>query len=88
MTKSISIIRIAVLLGLAAAGMLLYFTEEHDTATLAFCLHVVLDKALAIISIFVCIRLYKIWRRTDPWISAYDKWCDDPDTYLNDRKED
>lgn len=77
MNKTISIIRIAILFALAGIAAILLFGEEQDENLFAFFLHVIVDKAIGIGSIFLIARLYKRWSKVDPWLMAYDKMCDE-----------
>ena len=77
MNKTISIIRIAIIFALAGIAAILLFGEEQDENILAFLLHVIVDKAIGIGSIFLIARLYKRWSKVDPWLMAYDKMCDE-----------
>ena len=77
MNKTISIIRIAVLFVTFSFGIILLFGKEQDSGTLAFLLHVCMDKALALAA-FICVhRLYKRWSKVDPIIARYDKMCNE-----------
>ena len=77
MTKTISIIRIAIISVLFALGMIFLFVEEQDENPGWFLLHVLMDKALAFALLFYISRLYKRWSKVDPWLKAYDKMCDE-----------
>lgn len=74
MEKSISIIRIAILLSLGVIGFLFFFGEEEDPTPFAFFIHVIIDKAFACLCLYKACKLYARWRKSDPWIMAYDKW--------------
>lgn len=77
MNKTISIIRICILFVLSGLAIMFIFGEEQDENTLAFLLHVIVDKAIGIGSIFFIARLYKRWSKVDPWLMAYDKMRDE-----------
>lgn len=77
MNRTISIIRIAILLAIVCCAMIFLFGEEQDEATFDFLLHVLLDKALAIAIFCYVARLYKRWSRVAPWLKAYHKMRDE-----------
>lgn len=77
MNKTISIIRIAILFVFGFFAMIFLFGEEQDESVFDFCLHVLVDKALAIAMCYYIARLYKRWSKVDPWLKAYDKMCDE-----------
>lgn len=76
MNKTISIIRIAVLLALGALAAVLILGQEPDTDTLAWTFRFIVDKALGVGTIFLIARLYKRWSKIDPLFIAYNKMCD------------
>lgn len=93
MNKLVSIIRIAVLLALGMFAFLFLCGEEQDENLSAWMFHFLVDKALAFLAFYVIVRLYKRWRKVDPWLKAYDKMCeedlDQPNpAYIGDDKED
>lgn len=93
MNKTISILRIAVLISLGLFAFLFLFVEEQDESTVGFILHFLLDKSLAILAILAMVVLYKRWLKEDEWLQAYDKFSDVEDApnpvYLgNDEDED
>ena len=93
MNKTISILRIAVLISLGLFAFLFLFGEEQDESTTGFILHFLLDKGLAILAVLAMVALYKRWLKEDKWLQAYDKFCDVEDApnpaYLgNDEDED
>ena len=59
MNKTISIIRIIILLTLGMFAMLFLLGEEQDANLLTWTLRFICDKALAIGAIFLIARLYK-----------------------------
>lgn len=75
MIKTISIIRIAILLTLGCVAFIFLFGEEQDEKPSAFLLHIIFDKALATALICHIAFLYKRWRKVDPWLKAYDRMC-------------
>lgn len=77
MNKTISIIRICILLVLGVLAMIFLFCEEQDANLFAFFLHVIVGKALGIALCYYIARLYKRWSKVDPWLMAYDKMCDE-----------
>lgn len=77
MNKTISIIRIAVLLVLGFLAMIYLFGEEQDGNTLTLLLHMVLDKSLAFALCYLTCRLYKRWSKTDPLLMACDRMCNE-----------
>ena len=93
MNKTISIIRILILVSLGMFAMLFLLGEEQDENLLTWTLRFICDKALAIGAIFLIARLYKRWRKVDPWLMAYDKMRDEvmekpnPMCLDNDKKD-
>ena len=77
MNKTISVIRLAILIILFSVAVVFLFGEEQDEATFDFLLHVFVDKALAVAMFYYVGRLYKRWSKVDPWLKAYDKMCDE-----------
>lgn len=77
MNKTISIIRIAILVVVGCLAILFLFGEEQDENVLAFLFHAIVDKTLGIALFFLGGRLYKRWSKVDPWIKAYDKMIDE-----------
>lgn len=77
MNKTISVIRIAILFILSGLAFIFIFGEEQDENVWAFFFHVIVDKGLGIGLCFYIGRLYKRWRKVDPWLKAYDKMCDE-----------
>lgn len=77
MNKTISIIRIAILLVLGCFAILFFFGEEQDETVFFFLLHVLVDKTLGIAIIIYTGRLYKRWSKVDPWLIAYEKMIDE-----------
>lgn len=75
MIKTISIIRIAILLTLGCVAFIFLFGEEQDETLSAFYLHFIFDKTLAAALICYIALLYKRWRKVDPWLKAYDRMC-------------
>lgn len=70
MNKTISIIRIALLLILVSAAALLFLGEEQDENELTFLLHVLIDKAAAVALGYTAYRLWRRWIKTDQWLQA------------------
>lgn len=77
MNRTISVIRIAIILILSSLAVFLILGEEQETSLFGFFIQVVLDKATGI-ALFYCVgRLYRRWSKVDPWLIAYDKICDE-----------
>ncbi len=72
MNKTISIIRISILLALAAFAFLFIFGQEQGPA---WELHFIANKVLGFGAAYFLARLYKRWRNSDPWLMAYDAMC-------------
>ncbi|MDE6339591.1 MAG: hypothetical protein K2K97_07380 [Muribaculaceae bacterium] len=83
MNKLVSIIRVVIVLALSLAAFLFLFGVELDKNTSAWMFHFIIDKALAFLAIFVIVRLYMRWSKTDPWFIAYDVWCKNVDEAPN-----
>lgn len=76
MNKSVSIIRIVILLALGMFAMVFLFGEEQgDSVWTLF--QILIDKALALAAFGYMGKLYKRWSKIDPWLMAYDKMCDE-----------
>lgn len=91
MKKTISIIRIGIILALGLAAILLVFNEEQDSNPVTLTLHILADKALGIGACLAMARLYRRWSKIDPWLKAYDKMCvetAEKPMYSGNRKED
>ncbi|MBD5200754.1 MAG: hypothetical protein HDS85_01720 [Bacteroidales bacterium] len=74
MNKLVSIIRVAIVLVLSSFGFFFLLGEELDENLSDWMLHFLIDKTLAFLAILVVVRLYKQWRKTDPWFIAYEEW--------------
>lgn len=77
MNKTISLIRIAILLVIGSIATVLIFCEEQDETIFDFLFHVLVDKVLGVAFIFYAGRLYKRWSKVDPWIKDYNKKLDE-----------
>ena len=77
MNKTISIIRIAILLVLGCFAILFFFGEEQDETVFFFLFHVLVDKAIGLALFIYAGRLYKRWSKGDPWFKAYEKMLDE-----------
>lgn len=77
MNKTLSIIRIAILFILSGLAFFFIFGEERNENVFAFLFHVIVDKGLGIGLCFIIGRLYKLWRKDDPLLKAYDKMTDE-----------
>lgn len=75
MNKTISLLRILILLAIGVFSFFYLLGEEMDENLTDWMLYLILDKALALLAIWVFVLLYKKWSLVDPWISAYDKYC-------------
>lgn len=71
MNKTISIIRIAILIALGMVATLLIFGEEQEADLLSWTLRFVVDKAVGIGTVFLFTRLYK------RWFAAHDKMSEE-----------
>ena len=72
MNKTLSFIRISILITLAAFAFLFIFGQEQGPA---WEFHFIADKALGFGAAHLLYRLYKRWRNSDPWLMAYDAMC-------------
>lgn len=93
MKKTISFIRIAILLALGAVSYMLLFGKEQNDNGALWALYFVVDKALGIGSFLLIGILYKHWSKVDPWLKAYERFCDDVmekenPVYLDHKNED
>lgn len=75
MKKTISAFRMATLMTLSMVGILFLLGEENDKNVVSFFFHVIFDKTLAILIMYVTYLLYRRWVKTDKWIKAYHDWC-------------
>ena len=75
MKKTISIFRIASLVIIFTVGTLFLLGEEQDESAIAFTLHLIFDKALAIAMFALMAWLAARWVRKDEWLKAIDNWC-------------
>lgn len=75
MNKSISIIRIAILLSIGIFGMIFLFGQEQSDSTWTL-FQTLIDKALALAAFGYMGKLYKRWSKIDPWLMEYDKMCE------------
>lgn len=81
--KTISIARIAALVALALVGFLCLFSEPEENLSDGQWMWTLLwTKALAAASIYGAVQLYKRWSKTDKWIKAYEKYCEEADAEL------
>lgn len=65
-----SIIRMAVLLALAMTAIIGILCTVETMG------QVVLTRTIGVAAALGAHRFYKQWKRTDPLIAAYDRWCD------------
>lgn len=75
MNKSISLIRIAILVVLFSVSIILIINIENDEPIWKFVIHAILDKGLGFLGLYIFHLLYSQWSKIDPWIAAYDKYC-------------
>lgn len=69
-----SIIRISILLTLAAigiAGLTAISTGNLSSSIVLF----IFSKATAAVCFYYIFQLYRRWSRSDKWIAAYHRWC-------------
>lgn len=74
MNKTLSIIRIAALVILSSAAVILLCFRGHQETSFAASLAV---KAAGFAAGYAAYRLYAKWRKTDALIAKYDKWCEE-----------
>lgn len=74
----VHLIRIAILLTLFTVGMLGIFAMPMDDSP-TWCFDLFLSKILGVACIWIFSKLYEIWKKTDKWIQAYDKWNEPQD---------
>lgn len=65
-----SIIRMAVLLVLAMTAIIGILCTVETMG------QVVLTRAIGVAAALAAHRLYQQWKKTDPLIGAYDRWCE------------
>lgn len=70
--------RIAILITLFTVGMLGIFAMPMDDSP-TWCLDLFLSKILGGACLWIFSKLYEIWKKTDEWIQAYDKWNEPQD---------
>lgn len=74
----IHLTRVAILITLLTVGMLgIFAIPVDDSPTWYFDLF--LSKLSGGACIWIFSKLYEIWRKTDKWIQAYDKWNEPQD---------
>ncbi len=79
MTNLISILRIALLTALCMTATVLLFCEEQGQNAWVI-LQMIFDKGLAFLLFGQCARLFSRWSKTDPWLMAYDRKFNRPET--------
>lgn len=77
MNKTISAIRIVILLSLGILAIWMVFGEEQDRETSAWVIQFFIDKTLGLGLFYIISLLYRRWSRTDPWLKAYNRMCDE-----------
>lgn len=65
-----SIIRMVALLALAMTAIIGLLCEAESITA------IVATRAIGVAAALGAHRFYKQWKRTDPLIAAYDRWCD------------
>lgn len=71
----IHIIRVVFLLALFSVGIFSLFAMPMDDS-LTWYSDLFISKAIAALCLWVFGNLYDRWKKTDRWIRAYDKWCE------------
>lgn len=69
-----SIIRISILLTLAAIGIAGLATIPTGNLSSSIVLFI-FSKATAAVCFYYIFQLYRRWSRSDKWIGAYHRWC-------------
>lgn len=71
-----SVIRILLIFAAAAVGTIGLMVAPFDNATWWF-EKLILSKVIAAAGWYAAWRLYKCWRKTDKWMAAYYKSCNE-----------
>lgn len=74
MNNTISIIRIAILFAIFGFGMAFLLDGDSECSSI---FQIIISKALALAALWYATRLYKRWAKSDNWLRAYDKKCDE-----------
>lgn len=82
MKKTISIIRIAVLMALGLMAFVSILSEPVDNST-TWMLDFILWKVTGFLICYFIYRLYNHWVKIDPWLQSWDKECDDANDTSN-----
>lgn len=73
---TLSIIRISLLLTLAATGIAcLSITPTTGPGSIYWWLIIILSKVAAAVCFYGIYKLYGCWYQSDRWIAAYHRWC-------------
>lgn len=70
----IHLTRIAILITFFTVGMLGIFAIPMDDSATWYS-DLLLSKVIEAGCLWVFYKLYEVWKRTDRWIQAYEKWC-------------
>lgn len=65
--------RIAILITLFAVGLLGIFATPMDDSPTWYS-DLFLSKGIGAGCLWIFYKFYEVWKRTDSWIQAYDKW--------------
>ena len=75
MNKTISTIRISILIALSLVAVVGIFSEPTAEADGAWFLDFFLSKGIGTAACYGVYKLYTKWSKTDKWLKAYDKMC-------------
>ena len=76
MNKTISIIRISILIALALVAFVGIFSEPTAENNGAWFLDFFLSKGIGAAACYGIYKLYTKWVKVDAWLAAYDKWSE------------
>lgn len=74
MNTAKSIIRIIILLSLFATAFICILSQP-DNASTSWMKDLMISKLIGVMAAVIFIRLYPRWRKSDKWLSRYDRWC-------------
>lgn len=77
MNKTLSLIRITILLVLSIIAVTCLLGNELTGNPVIWLLLFVVSKTIAIGACLAIARLYRRWSKIDPWFIAYDRMCDE-----------